>query len=230
HLTFWHKFITEDGFDGGVLEVSKDGGSTWVDVLAGGGSFVAGGYNGNIDTGFDSPIAGRAAWTGTSAAAPNMSRVEVNLGAFAGNGVLVRWRLGLDNGVLIPGAGWWVDDIEFTNTCVTASGTPTPTATASPIPTATATVTSTATPTSTPTGTPSASPSATPDPDCVNSPTTVVTDPSGDQGVGHPPESDILSVSVGEDYSYVNSERLVFVLTVNSNLAAIPPSQIWRVR
>ena len=92
HLIFWHKFITEDGFDGGVLEISKDGGSTWVDVLAGGGSFIAGGYNGNIDTGFDSPIAGRAAWTGNSDSVPNMNRVEVNLGAFAGTGVRVRWR------------------------------------------------------------------------------------------------------------------------------------------
>ncbi len=112
-LIFWHKFITEDGFDGGVLEVSTDGGATWVDV--GQASFITGGYNGTIDTGFNSPIAGRQAWTGLSAAAPEMSRVEVNLGAFAGDGVRVRWRMALDDGVLVPGVGWWVDDIQFTN-------------------------------------------------------------------------------------------------------------------
>ena len=123
HLIFWHKFITEDGFDGGVLEVSTNGGAIWVDV--GAESFISGGYNGVISSEFESPIAGQPAWTGTSTSAPSMERVEVDLGAFAGNGVRVRWRLGLDNGVLIPGAGWWVDDIEFTNLCG-AAGTPTP--------------------------------------------------------------------------------------------------------
>ena len=236
HLIFWHKFITEDGFDGGVLEVSKDGGATWIDVLAGGGSFVAAGYNGNISTDFQSPIAGRPAWTGTSDSAPSMNRVEVNLGAFAGNGVRVRWRLGLDNGVLVPGVGWWVDDIEFTNTCAPATGTPTPTATASPTPTATATATVTptatvtATPTATPSGTPTATPVGSPDPDCLNPLTVVVTDPAGDQGAANPAQSDIISVSAGEDYSYIGSPRLVFVLKVNSNLGAIPPNQIWNVR
>ncbi len=48
HLIFWHRYQFEDGFDGGALEVSTDGGTTWVDVLAGGGSFVSGGYNGTI--------------------------------------------------------------------------------------------------------------------------------------------------------------------------------------
>jgi hypothetical protein len=86
HLIFWHKFITEDGFDGGVLEISRDGGSTWVDVLTGGGSFVAGGYNGNIDTGFDSPIAGRPAWTGQSPSVPNMDRAARARQRRAGSG------------------------------------------------------------------------------------------------------------------------------------------------
>src|SRR5207249_1086185 len=64
HLIFGHRFNFENTFDGGVLEVSTDGGGTWVDVVAGGGSFVAGGYNNTISPDFGSPIAGRAAWTG----------------------------------------------------------------------------------------------------------------------------------------------------------------------
>src|SRR4051812_17842117 len=48
-LTFWHRYQFEDGYDGGVSEVTTDHGATWVDVLAGGGSFVSGGYNGMID-------------------------------------------------------------------------------------------------------------------------------------------------------------------------------------
>jgi hypothetical protein len=112
-LTFWHRFQFEDGYDGGVLEVSTDNGATWVDVLAGGGSFVSGGYNGTIDPGFGNVIAGRKAWTGGDATGP-MTKVEVNLGAFAGYNVLVRFRLGCDF-LQTPGVGWFIDDVEFTN-------------------------------------------------------------------------------------------------------------------
>ena len=38
------------GFDGGVLELSTDGGNTLQDVLAAGGSFAMGGYNRTIST------------------------------------------------------------------------------------------------------------------------------------------------------------------------------------
>jgi hypothetical protein len=117
-LVFWHRFHLEDGFDGGVLEVSRDGGATWIDVLEGGGSFAEGGYNGVISTDDGSPIPGRAAWTGLSTFVDAMNRVEVDLGAFAGRGVLVRWRLAADPLVpgSLPGHGWWIDDVEFTNT------------------------------------------------------------------------------------------------------------------
>src|SRR5207249_9584422 len=91
HLIFWHRFQFEDGFDGGVLEVSLDNGDTWIDVVAGGGSFVTGGYNGTIDPGLGNVLAGRAAWTGGDASGP-MTKVEVNMGAFAGLHVLVRFR------------------------------------------------------------------------------------------------------------------------------------------
>jgi hypothetical protein len=117
-LTFWHRFSFEATFDGGVLEVSTNGGSTWVDVLAGGGSFAQGGYNGIIDAGFGSPIAGRQAWTGDSQFIDAMNKVVINMGAFAGQDVRVRWRLAADPLALgaLPGLGWWIDDIEFTNT------------------------------------------------------------------------------------------------------------------
>ena len=177
-LIFWHRFQFESGFDGGVLEVSTDGGATWVDVLAGGGSFVLGDYNDEIDPDLGSPIAGRAAWSGGDAAAP-MSKVEVNMGAFAGSNVRVRWRMGLDAISLDPGVGWWVDDIQFTNTCVEtptptptptpADPTPTPTATPEITPTPSATPEATATPTATPEAT--ASPSATPEATATPTPT-----------------------------------------------------------
>jgi hypothetical protein len=119
HLIFWHRFQFEDGYDGGVVEVSTDGGATWVDVIAGGGSFVSGAYNGTISPSYGSPIAGRSAWTGGDATAA-MAKVEVNLGAFAGLDVRIRFRLACDPFIAgsQPGVGWWVDDVQFTNLVV----------------------------------------------------------------------------------------------------------------
>ncbi len=121
-LIFWHRFNFENTYDGGVLEVSTDNGASWRDVTAAGGTFVAGGYNGTIDSGLGSPIAGRQAWTGgpINAAAAAMNRVEVNLGALGGQSVKVRFRLTADPVVIgsLPGQGWWIDDVQFTNLLV----------------------------------------------------------------------------------------------------------------
>ena len=46
-LSFWHRFRFEPDFDGGVLEVSTDGGTTWKDILDAGGSFVDGRVHGH---------------------------------------------------------------------------------------------------------------------------------------------------------------------------------------
>ena len=48
--------------------MSFDGGNTFQDILAVGGSFVMGGYNRTISTDRGSPIAGRQAWSGNSGA------------------------------------------------------------------------------------------------------------------------------------------------------------------
>jgi hypothetical protein len=70
-LTFRHNFNLEAsdvdpnlGFDGGVLEVSVDGGNTFQYVPP--ESFVMGGYNRTISTDRGSPIAGFRAWSGNS--------------------------------------------------------------------------------------------------------------------------------------------------------------------
>ena len=72
-LTFRHNFNFEAsdtnpnlGFDGGVLEISTDGGNTFQDILVAGGSFFIGGYNRTISTDRGSPIAGLRAWSGNS--------------------------------------------------------------------------------------------------------------------------------------------------------------------
>src|SRR6476660_6604924 len=49
-VAFRNNFNFQEGFDGGVLEVSYDGGLIFQDVLAAGGTFVLGGYNGPINS------------------------------------------------------------------------------------------------------------------------------------------------------------------------------------
>jgi len=58
-------------YDGGVLEISIGGGA-FTDVIAAGGSFVAGGYNGTISTSFSilSPVARRGAGTPLASSPP----------------------------------------------------------------------------------------------------------------------------------------------------------------
>src|SRR5947207_10978238 len=70
-LTFRHNFNLEAsdtdpnlGFDGGVLEVSVDGGQTFQYIPP--ESFVTGGYNRTISNNRGSPIAGLRAWSGNS--------------------------------------------------------------------------------------------------------------------------------------------------------------------
>jgi hypothetical protein len=73
---FRNNFNFQDGFDGGVLEVSYDGGLTFEDVLAAGGTFVLGRYNVTINSCCGNPLAGRQAWTGNSGGFIDTTRVS----------------------------------------------------------------------------------------------------------------------------------------------------------
>ena len=102
-LSFWHDYNTEPTYDGGVVEVSVDGGNEWLDL---GIEMVENGYNGTIDDGFSSPIAGREAFTGSSG---GYVQTLVNLGALEGQTALIRFRMASDSS--IGGNGWTVDDV-----------------------------------------------------------------------------------------------------------------------
>ena len=166
-LTFRHNFnlqaSSEDpnlGYDGSVLELSSDGGNTFQDILAAGGSFFMGGYNRTISTDHGSPIGGRQAWSGNSG---GFITTVVNLPAIQTFGRL-RWRMASDTSE--SNEGWRVDTVNITwcqghgTPCASPTATFTPTVT----PTATPTTTASATPTATVTVTPmlSATPTATP--------------------------------------------------------------------
>ena len=126
-LTFRHNFNLEAsdvdpdlGFDGGVLELSTDGGNTFRDVLDAGGSFVVGGYNRTISTSRGSPIAGRQAWSGNSG---GFITTVVNLPIIP-TGFMLRWRMASDTSG--SNEGWRVDTINVAGCAPTPCQTQTP--------------------------------------------------------------------------------------------------------
>jgi len=108
-VAFRNNFNFQEGFDGGVLEVSYDGGLIFQDVLAAGGTFVLGGYNGTINSCCGNPLAGRQAWTGNSAGFIDTTVVSLPGGCL--NQFIVRWRMGSDGSV--SGEGWRIDNVEI---------------------------------------------------------------------------------------------------------------------
>jgi hypothetical protein len=137
-LSFRQNRNLESGFDGGVLEISVNGGA-FQDIVAAGGSFVSGGYNGTISSSFSNPLAGRQAWTGTTSGAFVTTIVTLPAAA-AGQNIQLRWRMGSDTSVGVQ--GWRIDTVSIFE-CMQPTATPTNT----PVP-------PTATPTNTPTPTP----------------------------------------------------------------------------
>ncbi len=114
YLWFAHAYDFETGtmnggsalyhFDGGVLEYSTNGGSTWADTVP---LIEANGYKGNIYTGSGNPLSGRSAFVGTS---HGYTSTRLNLATLAGKNVIFRWRMGLDTDGY--NWGWWVDNIK----------------------------------------------------------------------------------------------------------------------
>lgn len=107
-LTFafwnWHAFESDSTcWDGGLLEVSTNGGATWSQVPD--SAMLTQPYNGTIASGFQNPLAGSQAWCHSR----DWTRAVVNLDAYAGESLQLRFRLGTDNIVSHP--GWYVDDV-----------------------------------------------------------------------------------------------------------------------
>jgi PKD repeat protein len=106
-LTFWHRYQFEGtSYDGSVLEISTNGGGAWTDL---GPHITENGYNGTISSCCGNPLGGRQGWTGDLT---TWTQVVVDLSAFAGQDVNIRWRLGCDSSV--SDVGWYIDDVEVT--------------------------------------------------------------------------------------------------------------------
>jgi subtilisin family serine protease/fibronectin type 3 domain-containing protein len=126
-LEAWQLYDLEWGWDGGRLEYSVDSGASWHDILSGDGQTIdddpqrvlVGGYSATLHVGAGTnPLAGERAWSGSAA---RWTPVRVDLAAFAGRKLLLRWRLGCDAGE--ASRGWWIDDITIAvgSECVASS-------------------------------------------------------------------------------------------------------------
>jgi hypothetical protein len=108
-LSFWHVPSLEPNgasacYDGGILEVSTDGGTTWTQVPN--ANLLVGPYRGVISSSFSNPLAGLNAWCGTTSYINTIADVS----AYAGQTARFRLRLGSDNSVSNP--GWHIDDVK----------------------------------------------------------------------------------------------------------------------
>jgi Zn-dependent metalloprotease len=107
-LQFNHSYGFErDGagnWDGGVIEYSTDGGTSWLDA----GSLISAGaaYGGAISSGDLNPLAGRNAFVGDSF---GYTASQLDLSGLAGQNVRFRFRMGTDS--VFDDYGWFIDDV-----------------------------------------------------------------------------------------------------------------------
>ncbi len=108
-LNFFHSYNLETGFDGGVVEISINGGA-FNDV--GSANFTKNGYNQTISAVDGSPIAGRPAFSGIGGV---YIESVVNLGSLVSQGDSFQIRFREANDPSVAAEGWRVDDVKICN-------------------------------------------------------------------------------------------------------------------
>jgi large repetitive protein len=103
-VTLLHRYQFEADtvwWDGGVIELSTDGGDSWVDVA----QFVDPGYDGVLTDEAANPLANRAAFSGQSAGYPAFVPLVLDFGnQLAGQTLLIRFLIGTD--LAVGDIGW----------------------------------------------------------------------------------------------------------------------------
>jgi MYXO-CTERM domain-containing protein len=97
-------------WDGGVVEISTDGGANWSDITM----FCSDpGYGGQIgDPSANNTLRGRQGFVATNMSYPMNDTASTDCGTmFAGQTVQVRFRIGSDDAT--GAAGWQIDDVAF---------------------------------------------------------------------------------------------------------------------
>lgn len=116
-MTYWTVYDIESRYDGGVVEVSNDGGSSWTQLTPAPAypdtfrnTSDACGYANNLPC-----------YTGTNL---TWTQYSVTLSAYNGQTVLIRWNFSTDGS--LTEEGWYVDDVVVshvqTNTPCSTSG------------------------------------------------------------------------------------------------------------
>ncbi len=101
-LNFYHRYDTEPGFDGGILQVTTDNGNSWRDM---GDKIFKNPYRGKLQYSIFA-VPGQRAWWG---AVNQYTPVAVDLSSYVGQSVNFRWRFGTDSAD--ARIGWFVDDV-----------------------------------------------------------------------------------------------------------------------
>ena len=104
-LSFYHTYYFENGYDGGIVELSIDGGNTYFDA---GAYMVSNGYNESLVGGL---YEGRMAFTGGGFG--DMVKTTINLSPFKGKQVYVKFLCTSDTSVAVNNGGWYIDDISL---------------------------------------------------------------------------------------------------------------------
>ncbi len=106
-LSFWSAWDIEQGWDGGVVEISTDGGTNWTRLAP------VGGYPGTITQG--GTLCGIAQGSGafTGEGHFTFSQHDFDLSAYAGQNVKLRWLYRTDTAQ--TGEGWFIDDVALSH-------------------------------------------------------------------------------------------------------------------
>ena len=108
YLNFWHWYefdtLVSGNTDGGIVEI--DDGSGWTQI------YPMGGYDGAIVMGNLNPLEGLQAFGGASL---TWQYESFNISSYTGTVVRTRFHVGWDYGTTGLKEGWYIDDIEITN-------------------------------------------------------------------------------------------------------------------
>ena len=98
-MVFFHRYATEQGFDGGVVEYSSNG-TTWNKIDS--ADFTKNGYNDTVPAGNNTQITGEAFGGNSSGYIQSIANLPAGVSA-------VRFRFAADVGT--GSTGWWIDDL-----------------------------------------------------------------------------------------------------------------------
>ena len=124
-LSYWHAYRFYYNYDGAIVEISTDGGTTYNEIAPSdrgdGNAGYKGGYWSTISSWMANPYAGKQGWTyyGLDGFPPtdNWRKVEYDLTPYVGNDdVKIRWSTGW-NGYYYAYYGpyaYWIDDLTIT--------------------------------------------------------------------------------------------------------------------